>query len=191
MSLEHKDFELPKLPTDISDEDWARMSGDDSAFHFSSRDLYADLQGYRAEEWAATVKAFEENPDDVYNAWQYLNRHPLFWYLAGRRDKPVEAHEKYLQAEHGVREGLETCVVKVNPETRSIDEDETKNTKIEFWYELCFTSWPGQWDDVRTHAYTLDGGGDTYEACVIKAAKQIHEVYGNDRRLFDEIRKGE
>lgn len=191
MSLEHKAVVLPKISTD-SDGVEIHLPGLLSQLLISNPNLYGEMQESRSAYWRNLVRAFEETPDDFYSAWHYLNRHPLFWTLGGTRNKPSPVHEKYLQDEYGIDEGaLEISVVKVDPETDSINQDDIeRNTQTQIWYEICMTHWPSQQDDIRVHAYELDGGSSTYEECVVKAAKQVHEVYGNDRRVFDEEHGG-
>ena len=52
---------------------------------------------------------------NFYDAWIFLNEHKMFRHL--------------------FENGLYTMVVKVNPETNEIDEDSSKNTKVQVWLE--------------------------------------------------------
>lgn len=186
MTLEHKPVNaagLPVLATDVPESSacyslLAEMLKENP-------DLYVEIQASRVGKWRKLVRTFEENPDDFHSAWHYLNEHPLFWSLAGTRAKPAEAHEKYLVHENGFPHALDIFVMKVDPKTRRVEDDESRNTKTEVWYEICMTHWPSQYDDVRVHAWQIDGGGETYEEAIVKAAQQVHETYGNDRTIFD------
>jgi hypothetical protein len=76
---------------------------------------------------------------------------------------------------------------KVNPETGSVSEDPTKNTKLEFWAEVFIA---GSWgaDCTNVHDYLCDTGGDTYEQAIVNVAKKIYERHGNDRAALDKER---
>lgn len=189
MTLEHKAVSLPPVSTDI---EMPNGGGNFlAALMQENPTLYADIQRDRTAQWRRQVRDFEQAPDDFYAAWHYLDRHPLFWYFAGTKDRPAPFNEKHIQTEGGLAEGLDILVVKVDPKTGNASPLDKENTKTRIWYEVCFTHWPAQHDDPRTHVWQCDGGGDTYEEAIIKAARQIHEQYGNDRRIFDEERAGE
>ncbi len=89
---------------------------------------------------------------------------------------------------------LDIQVVKVNPDTDMIDNDPTKNTKVQFWFET------GPWekdlykDTVPeeeyseipedrlggfTHDPNLDCGGDTFEDAIIALASLVKQNYDN------------
>ena len=98
--------------------------------------------------------------DNFHEAWTWLSDHPMF---------------------HGLFEcGLYTAVVKVNPETMEIDDDSTKNTKVQVWLEH------GPYEKVEdlfpqhTHDWELDCGGDTFEEAIIELAKLVKEHYNDD-----------
>lgn len=189
MTLEHKVAVLPQAPTEVTQEEIDK-DGLFGEVLKNNPNIYRDRQHARGKRWREVVRAFEEQPDDFCNAWRYLNCHPLFWYFGGTRHRPMPFHEKYIETERGMVEALEISVMKVDLETCRVSDDESKNTKTEVWYEICIvSSWPSQCDAVRTHAWQIDGGGDTYEEAVIKAARQVHDAYGNDRRIFDEERE--
>jgi hypothetical protein len=190
MTLEHKPACLPEVSTEVPvrDSPIPNILGE---LLQENPDLYGDIQSSRHAEWRRTIRAFEEEPDDFYNAWHYLNDHPLFWYFAGNRHKPLPFNEKYIETQRGMPEALDISVMKVNPATGRISCDKSENTKTEVWYEICVVSeWPAQYDAIRTHVWQIDGGGDTYEQAIVKAARQLHETYGNDRQTFDAERSG-
>lgn len=67
---------------------------------------------------------------------------------------------------------LDIAVVKVNPETLEIDDDETKNTKINVWLECG----PKR-ENYFEHDIDLDCGGDTFEDAIIELAKLVKNKY--------------
>ena len=100
---------------------------------------------------------------DFYNAWNFIYEHPNFV-------------DKYgfslLDSE------LWIDVVKVNPETNSIDDDNSKNTKTKVWLEFGPMSYEKNLGIIPTHDSDLDCGGDTFEEAIIELANLILEKYG-------------
>lgn len=175
---------------------------------------YAEIWEIYCNEWADTVRRYETEPGDFFNAWHYLNGHPAFWYF---RHGPADSdplplsqrlHVKNLVHDYGIQHyitknpgfprssGINRCisisVVKLNPENKHIEEEEHLNTKTEVWIELGKYSWPVEFDpkdhntyDNTWHDYRLDCGGPTMETAIIRAAHNVWEVYGNDRRICD------
>ncbi len=100
---------------------------------------------------------------------------------------------------HGVRghydtsfiDVLDVFVAKVNPETCEIDDDPTKNTKVEVWLE----SGAGYCEphpivgSVPLHDWDIDCGGDTFEEAIMKLAENVREKYGASNR-YDDIDRG-
>ena len=74
---------------------------------------------------------------------------------------------------------LDIDVVKVNPKTRRVDDNETKNTKIEYWIECGL---PGE------HDIKLDCGGDSFEEAVINLSRLLKRYYKPDMS-YEEIYK--
>ena len=92
---------------------------------------------------------------EFYDAWEFLLEHKMF--------------NRYF------RDILYIMVVKVNPETCEVDDDNSKNTKTEVWLEC------GPWSaDYNTHDWDLDCGGDTFEEAIIKLANLVKEWYDDD-----------
>jgi len=136
------------------------------------------------ESWEQQVARYEADHFDVYNAYWYIDGHPVFWKFTRNvyKDYPKN-HVSNLIHEGAMRSGWpEITPHKVNPETRRIEEDEEKNTVIEWWYEFGPTDLFG---GMTSHDYELDGGTASYDAAVIEIAFKIHEYYGNDRALVD------
>jgi len=88
-------------------------------------------------------------------------------------------------------------VVKVNPSTDKIDDDESKNTKVMIWMEAGPFEEPDPNDDpsyeewinftgVPSHDIKLDCSGNTFEEAIINLAKKVMEEYGD----YDEETEG-
>ena len=99
---------------------------------------------------------------DFYTAWIFLLEHKMF--------------------RHMFECGLYTAVVKVNPETNAIDDDDTKNTKVQVWLEH------GAYDEEYTHYhdFDLDCGGDTFEEAIIALAGLVKKHYTDDGKKICE-----
>lgn len=167
-----KPIAWPEIPCE-ADDSLSALKG------MTRRELYRSVQVAREDRWRSLVLAYEEDQDDFYNAWRWLNEHPIF-YRCYR-----EFHESGLSEDRGVLDGcIEVRPVKVNPKTEQISEDSSKNTKLEFWVEV----FPRSMDPAvghHLHDYECDAGGDTYEVAIVKVAKEIYDRHGNDRATLD------
>ena len=94
---------------------------------------------------------------DFYESWRFLAKHKIF-------DESFEYDRLWIHT------------TKVNPTTNELDDDKTKNTKVEIWLE-CFPDNPEI--DGRYHDIDLDCGGDTFEDAIITLAKLVKEKYGD------------
>ncbi len=93
---------------------------------------------------------------NFYDSWEYLNS--------------LEA--VYVNGINRIDRALDIEVVKVNPLTNEIDNNELLNTKVEVWLEFgkvefdedmkCVVAW---------HDYDLDCGGNTFEEAIIELAE--------------------
>lgn len=95
---------------------------------------------------------------DFYESWRFLAKHKIF-------DESFEYDRLWIH------------VTKVNPVTNELDDDKTKNTKVQVWLE-CFPDNPKI--DGRYHDIDLDCGGDTFEEAIIELAKLVMNKYGNN-----------
>ena len=179
--MKQKPVRLPKLATAVP--------GDKR----SSR-LYYDLRLYLETGWQDTVRAYETSPDSFYNAWCYLNEHPVYWKLVryGHGQEDLDAlpdnHMRWLEHGYGFTDGgIWIAVARVDPATGALSNDPALNTRTEVWLETGEFAWsavkehhiePG----THYHNYKLDCGGETYEQAVIALARNVHRFYGNDRR---------
>lgn len=93
---------------------------------------------------------------NFYQAWHYLINHPMF-------------NEKFQSC-------LDVDVVKVNPKTNCVDDNDSLNTKTQIWLE-CGPYFENQ----ITHDIDLDCGGNTFEDAIIKLAKLVKKYYTDDR----------
>ena len=100
---------------------------------------------------------------DFYESWKFLREHKIF-----------NGSFEY---------GLWTEVVKVNPETNAIDEDFTKNTKVQIWLE--HGPFDAEWG-LTTHDLDLDCGGNTFEEAIIELAKLVTKYYTEDGKRKEE-----
>lgn len=69
----------------------------------------------------------------------------------------------------------------VNPETRAIDDDNSKNTRMEVWLETgpaYFDTYSGQYRS-NMHDIRLDCGATTFEEALIELANLIKKYYGD------------
>ncbi len=95
---------------------------------------------------------------DFYDSFHFLLKHPIF-------------NNRFM-------EGLDLFVVKINPKTKHMDNDSTKNIKTEIWFEagpyLYDESLGCKW----SHDFDLDCGGYTFEEAIIKLAELVKKKYG-------------
>ncbi len=127
---------------------------------------------------------------NFYEAFHFLRDHPIF--LA--RGRCVSEHCKLdedIKEVFGLKdidtidtrfsrfhEALEIEVVKVNPQTNSIEDDDSKNTATRVWLEAG----PVEEDDSDygqlSHDIRLDCGGKTFEEAIVKLAGLVRKYYG-------------
>ena len=124
----------------------------------------------------------EEEAIAFYEAWWYLREHPkhplsdpmALWDWASR---------------------IELDVVKVNPETEEIDDDESKNTAIRYWIEGGGMEWESTGDVtgwkgwIGIHDPDLNCGAPTFEAAVIEFCRLVKLHYNEDGSTKETITK--
>lgn len=92
---------------------------------------------------------------DFYSAYLYLSEHNMF-----------QGH---------FQECLDIEVVKVNPKTQMIEDDENLNTETNVWLEC------GQHSKyIGFHDIELDCGGKTFEEAICKLATLVQRFYGDN-----------
>lgn len=152
--------------------------------------------GFKQDAWRRVVDEYEAHPGDLAAAWDYLNHHPAFWvFRHGPADpKPFSLHRrlhvKHLIEDDGIRRCVNIAVKKVGVESRSTEGPAPLETEV--WIDLGHQSWPQEVNpkdpetfDSKFHDYLLDCGGPTLDEAILRAAHNVWEVYGNDRRVCD------
>lgn len=141
--------------------------------------------------------------------WQYPVKLPIDQYnrdllpLENYPDHRIDSEgNPYIIVDMG---GFSECVeitpVLVNPETGSVDDDESLNTELHVWLEgggwhdlsqsECMPEPPDGWTQynkwVACHDVNLDCGGKTMLEAMLALADLVEEQYGNDgpQRLAD------
>lgn len=167
-------IQLPTIPAEMDPQEesafWADLPEDIRPDHH----LYEQTQKTREAHWAAQVARFEADPTNVYEAYGYVAHHPMFWSFWLQK----EVHERYLVDDQGWGA---VCVDPhmICPLTGRVEKDPTRNTELQWWYEFG----PHLFRErCHGHDWQLDGGGPTYESCILEVANKVHDYYGNDRR---------
>jgi hypothetical protein len=152
---------------------------------------FASIWDDIVETWQNCVADYEAEPGDFYNAWNYLDMHPAFWKFrygpADRNTLPLEKrlHVHNLEHEYGIHRCVDIMIWK------GLDDD-TREIETVVGIELGQYSWPEEFNeddpnsgDKNYHDYRLDCYGKTVEEAILRAAHNVWEVYGNDRRVCD------
>jgi len=113
---------------------------------------------------------------DFYSTWHWLNNHPVF--------SPSNCNIG------GFQSCLSVEVVKVNPITDEIDDDDSKNTSTRVWLECgipvyCIDMYHKCW--IHTHNIALDCGGSSFEEAILELAPLVYKAYGNYAENYEEI----
>lgn len=214
MELTKKDIVFPEVPHDgVLGLVLHDMQGN-VVFPESKDTTYAEIWDDITKAWRDTAATYEEDPNNFYNAWNYLDLHPAFWkFMYGPTDpqpvkrprrrrfrrercrpedhKPMPVaerlHVKNLVYEYGVHRCVDISVGEV------LDE-EGPGFRSQVWVEIELGqySWPEEFNpadpntgDKNYHDYKLDSDGPTVEKAIIRAAYNVWCVYGNDRRVCD------
>lgn len=161
---------------------------------FGGKDLHKRLWDYARRDWTDIAETYEANPYSFYNAWRYLNHHPMYWQLTGApvvtgHDDDGNAvtslnHAARLVHDNGIT-GIDVFVVRVD-ERGVRQADPALNTRTEVWLETGEVAWVtspfGTQPGDRYHNYKIDTSAATYEEAVIRLARKVWKAYGNDRR---------
>lgn len=148
--------------------------------------LQSLLRTYQQNKDAASAIAFAEafsrsivdpleTSQRFYDAWWWLFNHPAFHY------------RNRMAGEPGFLQALDIYVARVDPNTRRIEDDKSRNTQPEVWLEIGPWVEPsaqdfmlGDWDTgVPSHDYNLDCGAQTFEEAILKLADLVKEHYGD------------
>lgn len=108
--------------------------------------------------------------NNFYDAFQYLTEHYIF-----KDNNNISRFNECVYID----------VVKVNPETMEISDNDDENTKIQVWLE-CGPYLPedDEYCEGAEHDIDLDCGADTYEEAIVILAKLVWAKY--DVNDFDE-----
>ena len=128
----------------------------------------------------------KQNFTDICEAWKFLTTTDVFWHKdleRGRSD--IWRDDEGVLYYNAFCETLNIEMVKVNPETNSIDDDKSLNTKTQFWLEsgepytyadegIILTP-DDDFEEVRfnSHNPAYDSGGDTFEEAIIDMANRV------------------
>lgn len=109
---------------------------------------------------------------NFYEAYTFLEEHHIF-------EDPRSKTPEFGQA-------LDLDVVKVNPETNSISDNDEENTKVQVWLE-CGPYVKEDDFEGYTHDINLDCGADTFEEAIIELANLVKKHYGENPEGYGEI----
>lgn len=105
---------------------------------------------------------------DFYTAWEFIRNHKISKY----------ENDPWSNFPHC----LDIDAVKVNPKTKSIDDDESLNTETNVWLEFCNKTLESSGKYfVSTHWTELDCGAETFEKAIIKMAILVYKHYGDGK----------
>lgn len=101
--------------------------------------------------------------EQFYNAYNWLEDHPVL-------NKFEIRHGNFVHS-------LLIEVVKVNPDTNEIDDNDSLNTKVNIWLEagspVCHGAGVWGW----THDLNWDCGGETFEEAIIELQKKVEKDF--------------
>jgi len=110
---------------------------------------------------------------DMFNfhtAWSYLDDHIIF----------SDRHTTY--PDSIFQQCLDIEVVKVNPQTDSIDDNRKLNTKVQIWLEAG-----PHIGRHHAHDIDLDCGADTFEEAIIELASLVKQKYSDNPEVSMKI----
>lgn len=79
MELTHKSILLPDVPHDGTLNLILHDTQGNEIFPGTRNTPWSEYWEGITTSWAETVAAYENDPNDFYNAWNYLDLHPAFW----------------------------------------------------------------------------------------------------------------
>ena len=112
--------------------------------------------------------------NDAFDAWNFLQEHPIF---KEEESSPLSYFESCLSIE----------VVKVNPESEKREEDEEKNSVIRVWLECGPSIKSSKLTEKEqghpsvgraSHDYDLDCGAPSFEEALCELARLVAKKYG-------------
>jgi hypothetical protein len=153
---------------------------------------------------------------NAYEAWWFMHGHPKLKLEERHEVAPEEAAK--LEAEgfwvtrdvggkcyrmyrhlhrHALEENLSIHYAKVDPKTKTVEDDAARNTAVECWLEFgpleygyAYSGGPepmADWDTETTrhhyHDVDLDTGGATFDEALVSLAKLVLKKYGDYEEL--------
>jgi len=123
---------------------------------------------------------------NFYESWTYLEDHPIFneKVIPNFNDEFLKelggvtsdlGNEPYFESHFNSDRCLDIQVVKVNPETMAIDDNDKLNTKVQIWLEAGAYR-----KECSTHDIDLDCGANALEEAIIELANLVQNKYGDD-----------
>jgi hypothetical protein len=103
---------------------------------------------------------------DFFEAWYFLEEHSYY--------RHPKYHNSFFQR------SLDIEVVKVNPKTECIDDNEQLNIVTRIWLESGI-NWINKETYESTHDWKLDCGGKTFEEAIINLANLVLKHYGKSK----------
>lgn len=97
---------------------------------------------------------------DFFQAFHYLKEHPAF--------------KEYFV------ESLDIAVVKVDPKTKRIEDEQSRNTETAVWLETGPVYEGKHREPIYTHDPDIDCGGSTFEEAIIRLAKNVARYYDHE-----------
>jgi hypothetical protein len=149
---------------------------------------------------------------NAYEAWWFMYEHPKLKLpdrleVAPKKADKLEAEGFWITRDvggkcyrmwrhlhrHALTENLSIHYAKVDPKTRSVEDDASRNTAVECWLEFGpleygYASSGGKepsadWDTetMRQHYHDvdLDTGGATFDEALVRLAKLVKKKYGD------------
>lgn len=107
--------------------------------------------------------------EEFYYAWTWLTNHPALKY----------------ENENAIIENLKIDIVKINPLTQDVDDDEKLNTEVSVWLSTGPAEFlepdNGEEDDgylLWTHDKNIDASGSTFEDAILDLYELVKYNYG-------------
>jgi hypothetical protein len=115
--------------------------------------------------------------NNFYDAYKFLENHHIF------EDKKFFRKAGFKQIDF--LKSLDIQVVKVNPETRVMEDDKSLNTLKNIWLEC------GPYEETDSfegfiHDIDLDVGGNTFEEAIVNLAHLVFDKYGENPDGYDD-----
>lgn len=130
------------------------------------------IQEWQDEEYKKALEEINRNSELKLSTpnikkYPFDNAHDAYWWIM--------RHKNFRGIEY-VSPWIDISPHKVNPETKTVEDDTSLNTEVEWWIEGGgHTLDDGQM--VSCHDWDLDTGGSTPEEAIINFAKKVYEKY--------------